>query len=126
MSLLVPDEGEVVMLDLIFVATDVLCLYKSPTTANAESDTWSTYTESDFTSYANYTLTAWNGASTSGGTSSKTHPAHTFTVGSTQLIVGYIVRSSANKIKTVERVYSSGQTYNSGDSFTVTPKANLD
>lgn len=96
-ALLVPDVGEVELLDDMLNARDrTLKLYKNDVTP-AEGDTNATYTVADFTSYSDKTLTgaSWNGASTAGGTTSKTYAQQSWTCGASgNTIYGYYVLRS--------------------------------
>lgn len=127
MTLLVPDVGEVCALDMWLSdaspAAQELYLYTSNTTP-AEGDTAGTYTfasgnGADFKSLARAT---WNAASTSVGTTSKTYPQQTFSFTGSFTIYGYAVRkASASTLLWAEKLFSSGQAFNSGDALKVTP-----
>jgi len=127
MALVVPDVGEVCSLDMWLSdaspEAQTLKLYSSDTTP-AESDTAGTYTEATIAGYSAKSLAraTWNAASTSVGTTSKTYPAQTFNFSGTGTVVGYyVIKASAGTLLWAERVFTSpGQTFNNGDSLTVT------
>lgn len=134
MTLLVPNEGEVVALEAFVnktAATDpILKLFKSNTTP-AETDTAATYTEADFTGYSAITLTgsSWN-AATSGAPSYIDYAQQTFTcsgAGSTDIYGYYIVGTTNGKLLWAERDASAPFTVTtSGDTVKVTPKITAD
>src|SRR5690348_1479290 len=105
MTLVVPDVGEVALLDMALSdaspEAQTLKAYKSNTTP-AEGDTAASYTEADFGGYAAKSLAraTWNGASTSTGTTTKTYPQQTWTVsGSGNTVYGYyVVKASAGTL----------------------------
>lgn len=97
-ALLVPDVGEVELLDDMLNARDrTLKLFKTNVTA-AEGDTNASYTVADFTNYVDKTLTgaSWAGASTSVGTTSKLYALQTWTCGATgnTIFGAYYLRST--------------------------------
>lgn len=134
MALLVPNNGEGDALKAILnhtAATDpILCLYKSNTTP-AETDTFATYTEADFTGYANITLTGSSWTVTEGAPSSASYAQQTFTssAGSqNQSVYGYVVkRTTSGRIAWAER-FSDGPyvIVNNGDQIKITPTITLD
>lgn len=132
MALVLPDAGEVNALDMWLgdasPEAQTLRLYESDTTP-AEGDTAATYTQATISGYASKSLAraTWNAASTGAGTSSKTYPAQTFNFTGTGIIVGYyVIKASALTILWSERIYSTpGQTFNNGDSLTLTPRIEM-
>jgi hypothetical protein len=134
MALVVPNGGEVIALSyLVNKSTPenlVLCLFKSNTTPG-ETDTVSTYTEADFTGYANVTLTGSSWTVTGGAPSSATYAQQTFTssAGSqSQNVYGYFLkRATSGDLVYAER-FSDGpyNIVNSGDAIKVTPALTAD
>jgi hypothetical protein len=131
MALLVPDVGEVALLDMMLSdaspEAQTLKLYKS-NTAPAEGDTAVTYTEADLSGYSSKSLAraTWNGASTATGTTSKTYPQQTFSFTGTGTVYGYfVVKASAGTLLWAEKIFTSGQTFNNGDTLKVTPYIEL-
>lgn len=134
MTLLVPDEGEVVFasaaLNKTAATNPILKLFKSNTTP-AESDTAATYTESTFTGYSNVTLTGSSFTVTGGAPTSAAYAQQTFTSSANQTLencYGYFVVGTTNgKLLWVER-FSNGPyaIANNGDSIQVTPTITWD
>lgn len=131
MALLVPDVGEVALLDMMLSdaspEAQSLVLYQS-NTSPAEGDTWATYTEVSGGGYAAKSLAraTWNGASTATGTTSKTYPQQTFTWTGTVTVYGYAVRkSTAGTLLWAEKIFTSGQVFNNGDTLKITPYIEL-
>lgn len=134
MALVLPDQGEVIVLSLLVNKTSSISqenlklrLYKSNTTPS-ESHTESDYTVADFTGYADATLTgsSWTVAS-SGGVTTAEYPQVTFTSSANsqnQSIYGYyVVQASSGKLVYAER-FSDGPYVinNDQDAIRVTPK----
>ena len=134
MTLLVPNTGEVIILEALVNKTApqnlVLKLFKSNTTP-AETDTAATYTEADFTGYSSITLTgsSW-GSAVGGAPSSIAYAQQTFTssAGSqNQDIYGYyMVQSSSGTLVLAERQASSFNVANNGDTIKLTPAITAD
>jgi hypothetical protein len=131
MPLLVPDVGEVALLDMALSDTtpeaQTLSLYTSNTTP-AEGDTHATYTiaAGDGSDPKSLVRATWNAASTTSGTTSKTYPAQTFSFTGSFTIYGYLVRkATAGTLLWAEKVYASGQAFSSGDSLAITPRIEL-
>lgn len=134
MALLVPDVGEVLMLKNIVNNTAptnlVLKLYQSNTTP-AEGDTAATYTESNFTGYANVTLTgaSWT-VGTVAGTSNATYAQQTYTSSAaqtTQNVYGYFVTAGPTGTLLWAERFTDGPypITNNGDAVKVTPYIEL-
>ena len=129
MALLVPDAGEVAMLDMLLgTATpeaQTLKLYTNNYDA-VEGSVAGSFTEATGSGYSAKSLAraTWNAASSAGGVSSKTYPAQTFNFTGSITIVGYfVVGATSGTILWAERLYSgAGQVFANGDSLTVTPK----
>jgi len=127
MALLVPDVGEVALLDMALgdasPEAQTLKLYKNDADP-AEGDTAVTYTVADIAGYSDKSLAraTWNAASTAAGTTTKTYPAQTFNFTGTGTIVGYyVIKATAGTLLWAERIYASpGQTFNNGDSLALT------
>jgi hypothetical protein len=137
MALLVPNQGEAIVLSLLVNKTSTytqqdlkLKLYSSNTTP-AETDTEATYTEATFTGYAAITLTGANWTVTEGAPSSASYAQQTFTssAGSqSQNIYGYyLVQATSGKLVYAER-FSDGpyQIVNNGDAVKVTVSITAD
>lgn len=132
-ALLVPDEGEVELLDkmmkdaLSVDESSTLKLYKTNVTPG-ESDTSGSYTEADFTSYTSKTLAraSWAGASTSTGTTSTTYAAQSWTCGASgNTIYGYFVLgASSGKVLWAE-LFGTSRVLASGDTLNLTPAMQL-
>jgi len=133
MTLLVPDAGERNGLDMWLSdaapEAQTLKAYSNDVTP-AEGDTAATYTEATIAGYASKALAraTWNAAATASGVTSKSYPAQTWSFTGTGVVVGYfIIKVTAGTILWAERVFNSpGQTFNNGDSLTITPKIQLD
>ncbi|MEY2855668.1 MAG: hypothetical protein RL030_2800 [Pseudomonadota bacterium] len=131
MTLLVPDVGEVALLDMALSdaapEAQTLSLYTSNTTP-AEGDTAATYTIATGSGSDAKTLAraTWNAASTAAGTTSKTYPAQVFSFTGSFTVYGYLIRKvTAGTLLWSEKVYGSGQAFVSGDSLTITPRIEL-
>lgn len=134
MSLMIPNEGKLVLLAKILYgagAEDLsLRLYKSNITP-AEGDTLATYTIADFTGYASVTLTAtqtgstWAAAAISSNLAFSTYQTNAvFTItASTQTVYGiYFVGAVSNKA-IFSQAFPAGKPLDGGttDALTVTP-----
>ena len=135
MSMLVPNAGEVLVLEMIVNKTAaqnlVLKLFQSNTTP-AETDTAATYTEADFSGYAAATLTgaSW-GSGSAGAPSSITYgSAQSFTADTSVSndIYGYFyVQATSGTILAAERDASAPfAVRNSGDKVQLTPAITCD
>lgn len=107
-----------------------LKLFKSNTTPG-ETDTEATYTEADFTGYADVLLTGASWSATPGAPSQVTYAQQSFTSSadqSTQQVYGYmLVQTTSGKLVAAER-FSDGPypiSFN-GDIIKVTPKITMD
>jgi hypothetical protein len=137
MALLVPNQGEAIVLSLLVNKTSTytqqdlkLKLFSSNTTP-AESDTEGSFTEATFTGYSAITLTGANWTVTEGAPSSATYAQQTFTstAGSqNQSIYGYyLVQATSGKLVYSER-FSDGPyvIVNNGDAIKVTVSITAD
>lgn len=134
MTLLVPNDGEDMMLQHIINKTAPenlsLRLYKSNTTPS-ETDTAVTYTVADFTGYANITLTGASWTVTPGAPTEASYAQQTFSstaAQATQQVYGYyVVQVTSGKLMWAER-FTDGPypIANNGDQIKVTPKITLD
>lgn len=135
MTLVVCDGGESIALRYLVnkLATPenlVLCLYKSNTTP-AETDVIGTYTEADFTGYANIALTgaSWTVSGTAPTSIAYAQQTFTSSAGSqNQSVYGYFLkRASGGELVIAER-FSDGPyvIVNNGDAIKVTPTITAD
>ncbi len=137
MALLVPNVGEVVLLSNLLAGGTLenwtLKLFKSNTTP-AEGDTAASYTEADFAGYSAKTLTrsvnpgtTWGTPSTSGGTTSSSYAAQTFTSSdaTAQTIYGYFVVGATSGTLLFAERFDTPRTIVSPDTITVTPRLEL-
>lgn len=126
MPLLVPDVGEVALLDAMLNNDDRTLELFSNNVTPAEGDVKSTYTAATFTGYATKTLTgaSWNAASTSSGTTSKTYASQSWSPTSSQTIYGYFVYKTT--VLHWAEAFASSKNLSSGDTLTLTPKMQLD
>jgi hypothetical protein len=137
MTLLVPDVGEVELLnDLLANGQNwTLKLYSNNVTPG-EGDTAGTYTEATFTGYSPKTLTrtrtgsTWENASTAGGvTSSRYNPGtpQSWSPTSTQSIYGYYVVGASSAVLQFAEIFSvTPKNLSSGDTLNITPKFGLE
>lgn len=136
MAILVPDVGEVYMLQNIVgknatANTLYLKLYKTDVTP-AEGDTAATYIEATFTGYANIALTgaSWVVGSNTSGYSNAQYALQTFTSSAAQTsnnIYGYYITSGpGGQLIWAER-FTDGPypISNNGDAIKVTPYIEL-
>ena len=137
MALLVPNQGEEIILSLLVNKTATytqqdlkLKLYSSNTTPG-ETDTEATYTEATFTGYSAVTLTGASWTITTGALTSASYAQQTFTstAGSqSQNVYGYfLVQVTSGKLVYAER-FSDGPyvIVNNGDAIKVTPTITCD
>jgi hypothetical protein len=132
MALLAPAAGEMMLLDnaLKTASPEALTLKLYSNNYDAvNGSTAGNFTEATISGYAAKSLTraGWN-AAVSGNPSSSTYgTAQVFNFTGTGTIVGYyIVGTTSTTIYWAERLYAStGQTFNNGDSLTITPKITL-
>jgi hypothetical protein len=132
MALLVPDVGEVVLLNSMIRTTtpesQTLKLYSNNITP-AEGDTAATYTESVAPGYAAVALTrgTWTGAATAAGVTTSTYPQQTFSFTGTGTIYGYfIVGTTSTILLWSELMFSGGQVFNNLDQYKLTLLQGLD
>lgn len=136
MALLVPDTGEIYMLQNIVgknatANTLYLKLYQNAVTPG-EANTVADYTEANFTGYANIALTgaSWTVSSAS-GYSNATYAIQTYTSSaaqSTQQIYGYYVTSGPGGQLLWAEKFTDGPypITNNGDAIKVTPFISLE
>jgi hypothetical protein len=134
MALLVPDAGEVAMLDSLLKTASpeplTLKLYSNNYDA-VEGSIAGSFTEATIAGYASKALAraTWGGASSAAGVTTSTYGTpQVFNFTGTGTVVGYyIVGTSSGTIYWAERLYAAtGQTFNNGDSLTITPKITLE
>lgn len=132
MALLVPDVGEVALLDMALSdaapEAQTLKLYTSNTTP-AEGDTAGTYTAAagNGSDPKNIVRATWSGAASVGGVTTKAYPAQTFNFTAGFTIYGYfVVKATAGTLLWAEKIYAGGQAFANGDSLVLTPKIQLE
>lgn len=133
MGLIIPNEGELELLDKMLKAalvTDedyVLKLYKNNYTPSA-STTEADFTEADFDGYSAKTLLRanWNSSTTVSGKASTTYPQQTWTCGvTTNDIYGYyVLGADSNKVLWAER-FSNTKTLEENDVINLTLRFTL-
>jgi len=129
MTLVIPNAGEAAYLDdqLKNAAPEALdlCLYSNNYDAINTSVTAS-FTEVSGGGYAakNLTRAGWNSAVGGSPSSSTYGAAQVFNFTGTVNVVGYFLKGhTSGVIRHAERLYAgAGQTFNNGDSCSVTPK----
>lgn len=131
MTLIIPNNGEGDALEYFVNRAApqnlVLRLFSNNITP-AETDTAATYTELAVSGYAAVTLTgaSW-GAPSEGAPSSIAYAQQTFSfTGSGSLYGYYMTRASSGRIAVAERDPAGVFTFNSGDSYKVTPQLTAD
>ncbi len=133
MTLVVPNEGELKMLNDLLGTTlsgaQELRLYSNNYDAIAGS-VLADFTEVVTGGYAAMALTraGWSAAAVVGGIGSKSYgtpQVTTFTA--TRTVVGYmVVDVTSGKVLFAERLFAgAGQSFNNGDTLTITPKLTL-
>jgi hypothetical protein len=133
MVLLVPDVGEVELLDKLLkdaLSVDenyTLKLFKNDITP-AEGDVAGTYTEADFTGYVAKTLTraGWAAASTLAGVTSTTFAQQSWSPTSAQTVYGYYVIGATSTVLLWAERFASPRALVSGDTLQLTPRMELD
>lgn len=129
MTLVVPNVGEVLALKAFLNHTagqnGVLRLFKSNTTP-AETDTFATYTEADFTGYASVTLTGSSWTVTGGAPTSATYAQQSFTSSADQAaqnVYGYMVNQTTSTVLMWAERFSNGPyaIANNNDQIQITP-----
>ena len=131
MSLVVPNQGEQLMLQLVLNQTLKLKLFKNNVTPG-ETDTEATYTEATFTGYAEKSLTYGHWGFTPGGpTVGLYDTAQDFTSSADQTaepIYGYyVVQASDGKLLWAERFSDApNNVTNNGDIIRITPRITLE
>lgn len=131
MALLVPDAGEVSLLDMMLSDaspnSQTLKLHTAVAGGIVEGTVVGDFTEATFTGYVAKTLAraTWNGASTSAGTTSKTYPQQSWSPGSSQTILGYyVIETTAAGILWAE-TFAASRSLVSGDTLNLTPYIEL-
>lgn len=131
MALLVPDAGEVSLLDMMLSDaspnSQTLKLYTAVTGGIVEGTVHTDFTEATFSGYSAKTLAraTWNGASTAAGTTSKTYPQQSWSPTSSQTILGYyVIETTAGGILWAE-AFASSRALVSGDTLNLTPYIEL-
>lgn len=128
MTMVIPNEGEVAALEYWLekaasLRDQTLSLYSSNTTP-AESDTVSTYTKKSDDGFTPATLTRATWAAASGGDpSSKAYAQQSWTSTADSItLYGYLVESATDaELWWSEKIYSSGQVFNTDDVLKITP-----
>ena len=135
MALLVPDVGEVELLDKMLkdaLSSDenyTLKLYTAISPALGESSVAGDFTEATFGGYssASKTRAGWAGASTAGGTTSTTHAQSSWTKSDagTQTILGYYVIGATSTVLLWAETFAASRTLNQNDTLNVTLRMEL-
>lgn len=133
MALMVPNVGEQKLLDNALQVTTPEALTLKLYTNNfdcIETSVHTDFTECAIAGYAAKSLAraSW-GAAAGGAPSSSTYgTAQTFNFTGTGNVVGYyVVGATSGVLYWAERLYATtGQTFNNGDSLTITPKLTLE
>lgn len=131
--LVCPDAGEVLLannwLNKVPPQDQTLILFKNNITP-AETDVAGTYTQADFTGYANVGLVGADWTVTPGAPTVAAAPAKVFTATAAiaQSIYGYMMKQAASGIIMVAERFSAApfNIANNGDSITVTPTITFD
>lgn len=133
MALMVPDVGEVALLDNAFKGSAPENLTLKLYTNNydcVESSIAGNFTECAISGYSAKTLTAgsWNAASSAAGVSTKTYATQTFNFTGSGNVVGYfVVGAVSGTLYWAERLYATtGQAFANGDALNITPKFTLE
>lgn len=131
MAIVLPDEGEVILLNKMLQTGEniTMKLFTAVSPAVGESTTAADFTEATFTSYTSKTLTAasWGNAATSSGTTSSSYAQQSWTNtgASPQTILGYYyIGATSGKVLGVE-TFAASRTLNQNDVLNVTPKYEL-
>jgi hypothetical protein len=132
MSLVVPNEGELLLLGYIVNKDEpvdlTLRLYTVDITL-AESTQYANFTEATAAGYAAQTLTGsdWSTSMVATDTATATHVEKTFTMTAAATIYGYYVTAGTSKVMWAERF--SGAPFvlpAGGGTIAITPKVTLD
>lgn len=135
MSITIPSQGEIILLDSMTGFDMDLRLYTTDVTsgltdAQIDALTESSFTEATFTGYSAKTLTGASWTTTAGTPSTAVYAAQTFTCtsdGALQNVYGYYVtRSSDGDLIYFERFASPIQIQFAADALTITPRMTLD
>jgi hypothetical protein len=132
MALLVPNEGEVVMVQAILDLDLDLHLFKNDHTP-AETDTVADYTEADFTGYVLENLISGNWVITPGAPAVGNYPdvVFTSTASQSQFVYGYyITKRVTGELMWAERFDDNDpaapyEMVNNGDTITFPPRFTL-
>lgn len=133
MALVVPDVGEVELLDKMLkdaLSVDesyTLKLYSAISPALGEASVAGDFTEATFTGYVAKTLTraGWAGASTAGGTTSTTYAQQSWSPTSAQTILGYYVIGATSAVLLWAEAYAASRSLQNGDTHLLTPRMEL-
>ena len=131
MALLVPDAGEVTMLDMIFSDAapnaQTLKLHTAVAGGLVEGTVHTDFTEATFTGYVAKSLAraTWNAASTSVGTTSKTYPVQSWSPTTSEVIIGYYVLEATVGGIMFAETFAAARTVQNGDTLTETVRIEL-
>lgn len=131
-TLVVPDQGEQIMLDAATgktaATTWTLRLFANNHTP-AHTDTEANYTEAAGGGYAAIALTASSWVTTPGSPTSSAYPAQTFTftggLTTNATVYGYYITRADGKLVFAELLAATFTPSNPGDTVSVTPTATL-
>ncbi len=131
MALLVPDAGEVSLLDMMLSDaspnSQTMKLYTAVAGGIVEGTVHGDFTEATFTGYVTKVLAraTWAGAATATGTTSKAYPVQSWAPTSAQTILGYyVIETTAGGILWAE-AFAASRALVSGDTLNVTPVMEL-
>lgn len=132
MSLVVPNDGEIILLRMMLqdtanTDTFLLRLYKNNYTPD-QSAVLTSFTEADFTNYAQKTISRgdWATPSTSGGVAVSTVSQQSWTCGaSTNTVYGYYVVDSASTTVLWAERFSVSRSLADGDVINLDPSFTL-
>jgi hypothetical protein len=132
MAQIIPNEGEAVILENAMKTTTPEALYLRCYSNNYDTINTTTsvaFTEATIAGYGQKTLTRAGFSSATGGSPSSIQygTPQVFTFTGTGVIVGYyLVGVTSGKVYSGERLYpAAGNTFNSGDTLTITPRITL-
>lgn len=135
MSLLVPDAGEVRLLNDLLAGGALedwtLKLFKTNVTP-AETDVPGSYTEADFTNYVAKTLTRavgagnWSAPSTTGGVTSSQYAQQSWTCGATgNTVYGYVIVGATSGVLLIAEAFASPRVLVNASVLNLTPRLEL-
>ena len=136
MAIVVPNEGELVLLARMLAETSIsdtysLKLYQSVTGSLGASTVVADFTEATFTGYAARSLTRanWNSSPVIGTVSGKAEATYTaeqaWTAGSSQTVNGYYVTTGDGTKTLWAEAFSSAIALTSNDILRIRPKLTL-